>query len=185
MTLRFFSSLKLLAPLRHPQLQTKLVQSSHPTVQLHNCHITLLLLCSSCPSISSDSMYWVGESFRCGPHLCLHCVNTEHVKKMIFPIWHSICWRLLPPQIFWQSCSYKFSHIRLRTVSKVSESKLKWYTYLNLFWLEPVRECLISGSEGRYGWKAARIGCQWLPLSQAQLNPETGICPQTVTIVAL
>ena len=78
----FFNSLlKLLAPLRYPQLQTKLVQSSHPTVWLHNCHSTLLLFCSFCPFISPASMYWVGESFRSGPHLCLHCVNTEGVKN--------------------------------------------------------------------------------------------------------
>ena len=86
MILRFFySSLKLLAPLRYPQLQMKLVQSSHPTVRLHNCHITLLLFCSFCPSISPDLMYSVGESFRSGPHFCLHCVNTEHVKKQSLP----------------------------------------------------------------------------------------------------
>lgn len=121
----YYSLLKLLAPLKHPQLQIKLVQSSHATVQLRNCHITLLLFCFFCPSVSPDSMYWGGESFRSGPHLCLHCVNTEHMKKSSLPIWWSACWRLLHPQIFWQSCSYKFSHIRLGPVSKVSEDKLK------------------------------------------------------------
>lgn len=79
------SLLKILASLRYSQLQTKLVRPSHPTVQLRNCHVTLLLCCSFCPSISADLMYWVGDSFRCGPHLCLHCVNTECAKKLSLP----------------------------------------------------------------------------------------------------